>query len=293
MLVEIIRPNGNPYRQVEFKNERFLVAPKKGRYHIRLSNNTGQRVMAVVSVDGLNIIHGKPCATRDQGYLLDPHQSTVIQGWTRTDEEVAEFKFNVKEASYSAQMGHGTKNTSVIGVAVFHEKEQVRCYRPGGLTGQSFTLSDGKYRGAVPGCGPAFSDEGDRELLLGCDDVDDGEPIAANFCCADSGARGMVVPESSAMKGGMRMRSSRKKRGPGGMTRSASPDLGTGYGKRTEMHTTAVHFEPELYPVETVSIRYATHAKLKEWGIPLCNKPSLPEPFPANVACQAPPGWSG
>lgn len=283
MLVEIIRPNGTPYRQVEFKGERFLVAPKKGRYHIRLTNDSHARVMAVVSVDGLNIIHGKECSRQDQGYVLDPWQRATIKGWTRTDDEVAEFKFTAKDGSYSAKMGKGTKNTSVIGVAVFEEKPQ--------------------WRGvAVPE--PAYEADDDREVLDShfftetSDTYREGEQtyscntISCNTMAPLRGMKGgpggQSLGSSSLRSRSRSMTSSR----PVG-AKSKAPDLGTAYGKKTEMHTTKTTFYPKDHPEQVISIRYATHAKLKEWGVPLHQKAKLPNPFPAEPSCPEPPGWRG
>lgn len=266
MQVEIIHPSGRVFRQVHHEGQTYLVAPRTGRYWIRLHNEMNERVMAVVSVDGLNVIHGGECSQKDQGYLLGPYESCVIKGWTRSRDEVAEFNFTSKRQSYSAKMGKGTRNTSIVGVAVFREK------RP--------AYHDILRSAPVPPAAPAYEECGeDTSFSVNSMNFapESGEVPTAGSLDLECSTRG-------------RMRSARRR--PGGQTLSkSSVDLGTGYGKRTEMQTTLVSFEPRETPEQVVSIRYGTRAKLGEWGVPLYQR--QPEPFPAGPSCPAPPGWRG
>jgi hypothetical protein len=90
------------------------------RYGLRLANVTGRRVLAVVSVDGVNVVTGQTAATSQTGYVLEPWQTLQIDGWRKSLSQVAQFVFTDIGDSYAARTGRA-RNVGVIGVAVFEE----------------------------------------------------------------------------------------------------------------------------------------------------------------------------
>src|SRR5690606_41541862 len=86
------------------------------------------RVLAVLSVDGVNAISGETAATAQTGYVLDVWQSTEIKGWRKNLDEIAQFNFTALPNSYAAQTGRPA-NVGVIGVAVFTERAPARLKR--------------------------------------------------------------------------------------------------------------------------------------------------------------------
>jgi hypothetical protein len=101
------------------------VAGEPGReYEIRVRNRTGARVLAVTSVDGINIITGHTAAPLGSGYVLDPWGSVAIDGWRKSMNEVAAFYFTALPDSYAARTGR-PDNVGVIGVALFRERTSV------------------------------------------------------------------------------------------------------------------------------------------------------------------------
>ena len=54
------------------------------RYSVRMTNTTGERVLVVLSVDGVNAISGNTAAANQTGYVLGPWQSTEITGWRKS-----------------------------------------------------------------------------------------------------------------------------------------------------------------------------------------------------------------
>ena len=93
------------------------------RYAVVLQNLTGERVLAVVSVDGVNAISGETAAAGQTGYVLGPWQTTEITGWRKSYQDVAQFYFTDLPDSYAARTGR-PDNVGVIGVAVFRERAQ-------------------------------------------------------------------------------------------------------------------------------------------------------------------------
>lgn len=91
------------------------------RYAIVLQNLTGERVLAVVSVDGVNAISGETAGAGQAGYVLGPWQRMEVRGWRKNLSEVAEFEFTSLGDSYAARTGR-PGNVGVIGVAAFRER---------------------------------------------------------------------------------------------------------------------------------------------------------------------------
>lgn len=100
---------------------RLYVAGTPGeRYAVYIANRTGARVLAVVSVDGINVITGDTASPDQGGYVLAARQSFEIAGWRKSTSEVAAFYFTQLPDSYAARTDR-PDNVGVIGVAVFRE----------------------------------------------------------------------------------------------------------------------------------------------------------------------------
>lgn len=102
---------------------RNFVAGEPGhRYAIVLQNLTPGRVLAVVSVDGVNVVSGQTAATGQAGYVLEPWQRLEVNGWRKSLDEVAAFRFGAASDSYAARTGR-PGDVGVIGVAAFRERQ--------------------------------------------------------------------------------------------------------------------------------------------------------------------------
>lgn len=92
------------------------------RYTIVVKNHSPGRVEVVVSVDGLDVIDGKPASTKKRGYLIDAFGDLEVEGFRTSNTEVAAFRFGSVSQSYAKKKHGKTRNVGVIGVAVFHER---------------------------------------------------------------------------------------------------------------------------------------------------------------------------
>lgn len=90
------------------------------RYGVRVANLTGQRVLVVLSVDGINAVSGQRADPAQAGYVLGPWESAQIDGWRKSLREVAQFVFSDPGHSYAARTGRPA-NVGVVGVAVFRQ----------------------------------------------------------------------------------------------------------------------------------------------------------------------------
>ncbi len=115
------RETGRTLENLPHDGERWVEGMPGHRYAIRLTNTSGQRVLAVLSVDGVNAVSGETASPEQAGYVLEPYQSTEVNGWRKSLEHVAAFEFASLQHSYAARTGR-PDNVGVIGVAVFTEK---------------------------------------------------------------------------------------------------------------------------------------------------------------------------
>jgi hypothetical protein len=103
-------------------SSRFYLEARQGsRYAVTLQNRSGERLGAVLTVDGLNVISGTRDTGRGRMYVLDPWQGTTVQGWRRSLQEVRRFRFVGERASYAARSGNANGKLGWIELAVYRE----------------------------------------------------------------------------------------------------------------------------------------------------------------------------
>lgn len=104
---------------------RMYVAGSDGeRYNIEVRNDSNQRLEVVASVDGLDVIDGRPASWAKRGYIVGPYSVVVIDGFRTSDATVAAFRFGTVGESYAARTG-SDRNVGVIGLAFFGERGSV------------------------------------------------------------------------------------------------------------------------------------------------------------------------
>ena len=117
-----LRDEGGSALPGYFAGDTVYVLGNAGqRYTILIENMTNARFEAVVSVDGLDVINGRPAATGSRGYILQAHGRVEVEGFRQNHDEVASFRFGSVGDSYAAQTGDA-RNVGVIGVALFAER---------------------------------------------------------------------------------------------------------------------------------------------------------------------------
>jgi hypothetical protein len=123
--VDIIdRTDGRVLPIYTHEGRRYVVGKPGNEYAIRMRNDGGERVLAVMSVDGVNVISGDTASPSQSGYVLGAHSSFEIAGWRTSLSRTAAFYFTALPNSYAARTGR-PDNVGVIGVAVFRERPRV------------------------------------------------------------------------------------------------------------------------------------------------------------------------
>src|SRR5215468_1530612 len=103
------------------EGRRYVVGKPGNEYAIRLGNGSSGRILAVTSVDGVNVVTGDTASPAQSGYVLAPGESIDVAGWRKSLSRTASFYFTTLPDSYAARTGR-PDNVGVIGVAIFRER---------------------------------------------------------------------------------------------------------------------------------------------------------------------------
>ena len=123
--VEIInRDTGEVLKVYRHQGEYWVAGQPGARYAISVHNRLGNRVLAVMAVDGVNVISGKTAAWDQGGYVFNGGEEYSVYGWRKSNQEVADFNFTALPDSYAARTGR-PENVGVIGSALFCEKRPI------------------------------------------------------------------------------------------------------------------------------------------------------------------------
>jgi hypothetical protein len=121
VTVRLVDANGSPLPTFATGRDNLAQGEVGERYMIELVNQSSSRFEAVVTVDGLDVMDGRPGALSKRGYLLQPFATVDIDGFRQSMDQVAAFRFGSVRGSYAAQKGND-RNVGVIGVALFAER---------------------------------------------------------------------------------------------------------------------------------------------------------------------------
>ncbi len=114
--------NGNSTAKYYKDGKVFIEAKDGSEYEILIKNNSFNKILAVSSVDGLNVLSGEPSCENDGGYIINCYDSYRIKGFRYSDEKVGAFEFSKKENSYaSSKSKEYSINCGVIGVRSYNE----------------------------------------------------------------------------------------------------------------------------------------------------------------------------
>jgi hypothetical protein len=101
--------------------ERYIAGRPGNEYEVIIRNNTAEDLLAVVSVDGVNVVSGDTASPAQSGYLIGAWRSMSIAGWRKSLSRIATFYFTEHSDAYATRTGR-PDDVGVIGVAVFKRK---------------------------------------------------------------------------------------------------------------------------------------------------------------------------
>lgn len=100
--------------------KRWVTGEPGHEYDLRIRNCADVRVLAVISVDGVNVVTGQSASPSQSGYVVEPGENLAVEGWRKSMERTAAFVFTDPADSYAARTGR-PNDLGVIGVALFRE----------------------------------------------------------------------------------------------------------------------------------------------------------------------------
>lgn len=230
-----------PYRH----GGKLYVAGTPGdRYAVELRARPGERVLTVLSVDGVNVLTGETAATLQSGYVIDGARRYAVSGWRKSLDDVAQFVFTALSDSYAARSGR-PGNVGVIGVAVYRERAAPAI-------------------AAAPYAPPLAAAAGKTESTV----ASSGKQEAAAATAALAERRADQADSSAAA---------------GAEPEAKSRRLGTGHGEREHSPTRYTEFVRNSdAPDEIVTIYYDSRSNLIARGVIPAPRLADPTPFPAD-----------
>jgi hypothetical protein len=250
------------------RGEYWIAGQPGAKYAIQIRNSKGTRVLAVTSVDGLNVLSGETADYGQSGYVFERGQAYGIEGWRKSDQEVAAFVFTASGDSYAQRIGK-PRDMGVIGVALFRERPPVALHSPPVIAHNEASTEPRTF--------PRSRELPDHNLE---------RSAGAAPPHAPSPAPASAAPSAQAD-------ASERKAAP---VMQASPKLGTAHGERETSIVSRTQFvRNSPQPDEIIRIRYDSHANLVAMGIiPSPQMHPTPNAFPGATASYVPdppPAW--
>ena len=280
-LVDVAIVNRNtgerltPYRH----DGKLYVAGTPGdAYFVELKSNRGDRVLTVLSVDGINVLTGQSAATLQSGYVIAGGQSYGVTGWRKTMDDVAQFVFTALPNSYAARTGR-PGNVGVIGVAVYREKyapapvavapysPPVESWRSNRQAKAATESARDEVNSSTPPAMPA-------PIMEAKEKFESSSGSLANLARSD--AKDSAAPALADRRAGQaesRIEADQQLK-----------KLGTGHGQREHSPTRYTEFARNSdTPDEVITIYYDSRANLIARGVIPNPRRAEPTPFPASA----------
>ena len=261
--VTVIDRNSGATLPLHYSKGEYWVAGAPGaRYAIAVRNKLGERVMAVTSVDGVNVVSGATAAWGQTGYVLGAYFDYQITGWRKSNSEVAAFEFSTASDSYAGRTGR-PNHVGVIGVAVFKERLPEPAPEPWRWSRRhERDVNESRADAAPPPPPPPQAGPA---------------PITAQK--AMGGATGAAAPAAEGLAD--RNRSADAVAQTTSRAPLPSAPLGTGHGQREDSHVGQTSFERlQPQPNEVITIRYDSRENLIASGVIREPVAIRPNPFP-------------
>jgi hypothetical protein len=265
-----VRINDKAVKEFYHRDENVYIEGRRGsEFTLKFRNKTSEKVLVVLSVDGLSVMDGEPASEKSGGYICDPFDLIDVPGWRINADKVAKFKFQPQgdrhnktyvEELASEGFNVDPTNQGVIGIMVYkqvpppapiyqnihHYHHYNEPYFKGLYSSNSFT------RGASMGV---------------------GEIASSGFVPASSGVASLNSSNMNAMAQNF----------CGLVQTEPQPSLGTGFGDDAKFATSQVEFKRQMTPAWTGSIYYDTRLNLEKRGI-VVNDYTVrtPDAFPAS-----------
>lgn len=301
-----ITVNGSRCKQYHHNGKTFIEAKEGSEYVIEIKNNYWKRILAVASVDGLNVLTGKTASETDTGYIVGSYSAEKIKGFRFSDDEWALFKFGYKfnGNTYAQSKQDGSdKNCGVIGLRLFYENEPLWTTYTTVTTTPTYWGTGPQYLSGTCNTGGLnnvtyTSNTSVNYVAPVEDDTLDFFPAEySRTLSSDTPKRSFSSKISaqnlSATKGGLCSGNESYACAAAPQPQKYDFDMGTEWGRKEASKVRNVTFERGCL-AQSFEIYYASRDALIQMGVPVTNTLSvnLPQSFPNNYATP-PKNWVG
>ena len=257
--------NGRPVKQhthtgyTRYGNT-YIEARAGTEYSIKIQNGEWKRKLAVITVDGLNVITGEPQPDSiGQGYIVGARDSLEVKGFRQDMSSVGAFKFCKSGGSYCNEKGL-KGNNGVIGVRIYDEK-----YVPTTYYKSESVFGDNPYLRK----GPSITTPWTQPPIMCKSSLNDSDMLSrsvmdSNVTCSYSSN-----------------------------TSSPDFDLGTTWGKKINDSVVNVEFDAVETPTATCTIYYDTKENLEAIGVVFKKEKEVCFPKAFGAFARPPKGWKG
>jgi hypothetical protein len=253
---------------VYVRDGEYWIAGTPGhRYAVSIRNAAAGRLLAVLSIDGVNAVSGQTAAWTQTGYVFPPWQAYDVAGWRKSDSRVAAFEFTALADSYAARTGR-PQNVGVIGVALFRERAPV-VVAPQVPWPEAQAPEPARQRAEARGDGVNAADAGDSRA---------------------SRQSGAAAPSAAPAAGASEKAAADAPDGASVQPRTQESEralgrIGTGHGRSETSVVGRTEFErAQPAPDEVITLHYDRRERLIALGIIPAPVMPQPAPFPGSVA---------
>lgn len=271
--------NDKPIRTYGFNNKTFVEGRKNQRFHLRFKNNTSSKVLAIISIDGNNVIDGERASKDSNGYIVEAGGVALIKGWRTDLNTTREFIFTGKNQSFGKKVNNCVVNSGSIGCLVISEKVEKQITNV--FINEYITkiIKEQKEKKRTPWgddypwypAQPYYPYTNPYRVTYCNSNAQFGthEGMACNFTNNDISGTELNSSKSVQCKSVAVMDSFQK----------VDFDLGTGYGKEIQDEVKEVEFKRDKTEA-LIEIFYASRASLEDMGIDFSKQKKIEVQFP-------------
>ncbi len=248
--------NGKPIKQYSYEGKTFIEAKINTEYTIKIRNNSYNRRLAVITVDGVSVLTGQPHIFNSvgEGYIINAYDAIEVKGFRKDVDSVGAFKFCQAGKSYCNEQGL-KGNNGVIGVRIYEERQSSLVFDS---SNDRYKEKNERWPEPIP-YKITYTDNSYHTST-----TDDSPGVI--FCCCNTTSTNEPSPKF---------------------------DVGTTWGKQINDKVVDAYFDTNESNYTDYIIYYDVRRNLEKIGIKFIKEKLISYPRAFNTFAKPPKGWVG